>query len=86
MMNDNLNTQLGSMECPDDIESFNNSEYGSDSPRALRKAEVKNRRRLSDLLENKKLRQELDDYDEYLENTYHDDDIISHYYRYESEE
>lgn len=85
MTNDEFNTELGSMECSSDIAS-SNDEYGSNSPKALRKAEINNRRRLDDLLEYKRLRQELDDYDEYLGNGHYDDDVISHYYSREVDE
>jgi hypothetical protein len=85
MMNDDMDLISDSMECLDDVRLVND-EWGADSSIRPLGGEVNKKQRLYDLLEDKKLRYELDDYDSYPECTAYDDDIFSQSYSAGSED
>ena len=83
MENDDFNTKENEVRFQDSTELYSDE---PSVPKASRSDAAQNRRRLDELLENKKLRQEVEGYDQYLGCTYYDDDIFSHYYSREDEE
>ncbi len=92
MIDDNIDSTSDMSDSCDDQTASNDSEMEAGtavSSQALHKEKIQKRRRLSDLLDEKKLRQELEDLEEYEQQytaTYYDDDIFSHYYERGSEE
>lgn len=85
MTSDDINAISENRDYLDDIK-LGSDEWDSDASKCSHIGGVNKKKRLYELLEDRKLRQELDEYDSYLECASYDDDVLTRYYSADSED